>query len=87
MAPRLVPRWVSAGLALEEQARINEGTHNPKEIYSRITYPIGLKAITTTEVSESLNVQTINRGLFGKLIQSLGFRSSANTGVRSKESE
>ena len=77
MAPRLVPRWVSAGLALEEQARINEGTHNPKEIYSRITYPIGLRAVSTSEATEALNAQSVNRGLFGKIIQGLGLARPA----------
>src|SRR5579875_247360 len=42
--PRMVPRWVTIGLALEAQARINEGTYNPQHVYSRIAYPIGLQA-------------------------------------------
>ena len=45
LAPRITPRWVIAGLALEEQSRINEGTHNPNIIYSRLPYPVGLQAI------------------------------------------
>ncbi|MDG6981325.1 MAG: cbb3-type cytochrome c oxidase subunit I, partial [Nitrososphaerota archaeon] len=42
-APVAVPQWVSMGLALETQARINEGTYDPNVIYSRVQVPVGLK--------------------------------------------
>lgn len=41
-----IPQWVVAGLALENQARVNEGTYNPSQVYSRIAVPVTLTAIT-----------------------------------------
>ena len=74
MPPRLVPRWVTAGLALEAQARINEGTFDPDHVYSRIAYPVGLQALSTTEMNspaESLSVERVHQSFFGKLIRGL----------------
>ena len=56
-------------MALESQARIDEGTYDSNYVYSRVPYPIGLKAITVQE-AESLNPVQIQQSLFGKLIQS-----------------
>jgi cytochrome c oxidase subunit I len=39
------PRWMTIGLALETQARINEGTHDPNIVFTREAYPMGLKAM------------------------------------------
>jgi heme/copper-type cytochrome/quinol oxidase subunit 1 len=72
LPPRLVPRWVTIGLALEEQARINEGTHSSNFVYSRINYPVGLRALSSEEPIEALNAQSVNQNLFGKIIQGLG---------------
>ena len=69
LPPRLVPKWVVVNLALEQQARIDEGTDNPNHVYSRISYPIGLKAITFQE-TESLNPVQLQQSIFGRLIQS-----------------
>jgi cytochrome c oxidase subunit 1 len=46
MPPKVVPSWVTIGLTLEEQARINENNRDPTVVYSRIPYPLGLKAIS-----------------------------------------
>ena len=77
--PRLVPRWVVAGLALENQARLNEGNYDKNYVYSRIAYPIGLRALTVQEQTplQALSAQKIHQSLFGKIIQSLGLRSSS----------
>jgi heme/copper-type cytochrome/quinol oxidase subunit 1 len=77
--PRLVPRWVVAGLALEMQAKINEGTYNKNEVYSRIVYPIGLRQLSVIEETpaKALNAEKVQQSLFGKIIQSLGLRSKS----------
>jgi cytochrome c oxidase subunit 1 len=49
MVLRPMPQWVAAGLALEEQARIIEGTHDPGKTYSRVPYPIGLKVVSYSQ--------------------------------------
>jgi heme/copper-type cytochrome/quinol oxidase subunit 1 len=73
IAPRLLPRWVVAGLALEEQARINEGTHNSNHVYSRIPYPVGLQAISESQLSQPVEValspNKVREGLFGKIVR------------------
>ncbi|HXQ92122.1 MAG TPA: cbb3-type cytochrome c oxidase subunit I [Nitrososphaerales archaeon] len=51
IAPNLIPRWVIAGLTLEEQSRTNEGTHNPNLMYSRIPYPVGLQTLPSEHPS------------------------------------
>jgi terminal oxidase heme-binding subunit I len=74
LAPRLVPRWAVVGLALEEQARINEGTHDPNIIYSRIPYPVGLQALPGTgiiEPKDALSPARVGESFFGKLIRVL----------------
>jgi heme/copper-type cytochrome/quinol oxidase subunit 1 len=74
MAPRVVPKWVVVSLALEEQARIREGTHDPKIIYSRIPYPVGLRALPDsmmTEPSKELAPSKVGQSLFGKIIRQL----------------
>jgi cytochrome c oxidase subunit 1 len=43
--PVSVPVWLTAGLALETQAKINEGTYDPNVIYTRVPVPVGLKAL------------------------------------------
>lgn len=48
--PRVAPAWIIAGLALEEQSRINEGTYNPKYTYSRLPYPVGLTPLSEKPV-------------------------------------
>ena len=40
-----VPAWLTVGMALENQARINEGTYDPNVIYTRVSVPVGLKAL------------------------------------------
>ena len=70
---KLVPRWAVAGLALEEQARINEGTYDSNLIYSRIPYPVGLQALP--EYSEGSTPQpqiiipptVVKKSLFSKI--------------------
>lgn len=69
IAPRLVPKWVVVNLALERQAQIDEGTYNPNHVYSRISYPVGMKAITVQE-AETLNPVQIHQSIFSRLIQS-----------------
>ncbi|MGI0084723.1 MAG: cbb3-type cytochrome c oxidase subunit I, partial [Nitrososphaerales archaeon] len=69
LPPRLVPKWVVVNLALESQARIDEGTFNPNHVYSRIAYPVGLKAIAIQD-AESLNPVQLHQSMFSKLIQS-----------------
>ncbi len=56
ITPKITPRWVISGLALEEQARINEGTHNPAIIYSRLPYPVGLQTITPEPPPEYIEI-------------------------------
>ncbi|MGH2639940.1 MAG: cbb3-type cytochrome c oxidase subunit I [Rhabdochlamydiaceae bacterium] len=89
MAPRIVPRWAVIGLALEEQSRINEGTHNPNIIYSRVPYPVGLQALPSTELidpKKALAPAKIGEGFFGKLIrQVVGPRRSSRTDVSSPD--
>lgn len=84
MPPRLVPRWVVAGLALENQARLNEGNYDKNYVYSRIAYPIGLRALTVQEQTplQALSAQKIHQSLFGKIIQSLGLRASSKANAR-----
>jgi heme/copper-type cytochrome/quinol oxidase subunit 1 len=78
MAPR-VPKWVIIGLALEAQARINEGTYDPKYSYSRIPYPIGLRALPEAdEPTEMLTPKTIGESFFGKIIRQ--FKGTQQTG-------
>ncbi len=85
MAPRVVPRWVIVGLALEEQARIREGTHNPNIVYSRIPYPVGLQALSDsmiTEPAKELAPEKVGQSLFGKIIKQLGGnRRDMNSGM------
>jgi cytochrome c oxidase subunit 1 len=94
--PRLVPKWVTIGLALETQARINEGTYNENEVYSRIPYPIGLQAYeindSTATVQEALSATNTTTSLFGKIIQAFNtfFRGSKSgpamiSGAQDKE--
>lgn len=45
--PTLMPQWVVQGLALEEQARINEGNYEPDRVYSRMSYPVGLRSVSS----------------------------------------
>jgi heme/copper-type cytochrome/quinol oxidase subunit 1 len=40
-----IPQWLTVGMALETQARINEGTYDPNVIYTRVQVPVGLKAL------------------------------------------
>jgi len=84
MAPRITPRWVIAGLALEEQSRINEGTHAPNVIYSRLPYPVGLQAISSESLEPLKELAPVKIGdsLFGKMIRQ--FRSLASTITGSK---
>lgn len=79
MAPRVVPKWVIIGLALEEQARIREGTHDPNVMYSRIPYPVGLRALPDSmmvEPTKELAPQKVGQSLFGKIINLLGRRNT-----------
>jgi heme/copper-type cytochrome/quinol oxidase subunit 1 len=72
IAPKVVPRWVVAGLALEEQARINEGTHNPNLIYSRIPYPVGLKELPEEPAPPEkvlLPQAIVGEGFFSKIFK------------------
>lgn len=78
MAPRVVPKWVIICLALEEQARIREGTYDPKVIYSRVPYPVGLRALPgsmMTEPLKELAPAKVGQSLFGKIIKQLGGRT------------
>ncbi len=79
MPPRLLPRWVTQGLALERQAQINEGTYDPNAVYSRISYPVGLQALS--EVPSSPIPQTVSGTptVFGKIIQSFGLGRKNDT--------
>lgn len=43
--PVSVPVWMTAGMALETQARINEGTYDPNVVYTRVPVPAGLKVM------------------------------------------
>lgn len=83
MPPRLIPRWITAGLALEEQARINEGTHNPDHMYSRIAFPVGLQAVAFEEPGRAINPTTANQKLLGKIINGVNalFRSKSNASI------
>jgi terminal oxidase heme-binding subunit I len=89
MPPRVLPRWVTIGLALETQSRINEGNHDPNYIYSRIPYPIGLQALPSTELAEptkELSATKVHESLFGKLIRRV--RSyGVTSGSRSSSSD
>lgn len=42
-SPISVPAWMTAGMALETQAKINEGTYDPNVVYTRVPVPVGLK--------------------------------------------
>ena len=79
--PNRVPKWVIIGLALEEQARINEGTHNPEHIYSRIPYPVGLQALPQSieEPVKVLNAAKLHESFFGKIIRQLKNVNHAQT--------
>jgi heme bearing subunit I of the terminal oxidase len=83
MAPHLIPRWITQGLALEQQARINEGFYNPNHVYSRIPYPVGLRVLPDqfANVTETLSVNKVNEGFFGKIIRALGFERNGSTAV------
>jgi heme/copper-type cytochrome/quinol oxidase subunit 1 len=83
MAPR-VPKWVIIGLALEEQARINEGNHDPNIIYSRIPYPVGLQALSSSmsEPTQDLGPEKIRESFFGKIIRQ--FKGKAPPGSSGK---
>lgn len=61
LPPRVVPQWVTIGLALETQARINEGTYKEDVVYTRLPYPVGLKMISSPAVKTSSGL-----GFFGK---------------------
>lgn len=43
--PVMAPQWMTIGLALETQAKINEGTYDPNIMYSRVQLPVGLNQI------------------------------------------
>lgn len=77
--PNRVPKWVTIGLALETQARINEGTYNPNHIFSRIPYPVGLQALPESipDPAKALNPARIQESFFGKLIRQ--FKGSGST--------
>lgn len=78
MLQKAMPQWVAVGLALEEQARINEGTHDPEKSYSRVPYPIGLKV-----VSYDQGKSPRTSGFFGR-----AFRHLARfLGLRTNETE
>lgn len=87
--PNRVPKWVIIGLALEEQARINEGTHNPEHIYSRIPYPVGLRALPDafSEPIKALNPTRLNETFLGKIIRQFkgGNQPRASTELSSGE--
>jgi len=72
IAPNLIPRWVIAGLALEEQSRINEGTHNPNLVYSRIPFPVGLQTLPSEPPSpvEIITPIRVGQSFSGKLATS-----------------
>jgi hypothetical protein len=72
---------VVAGLALEVQAKINEGTYSKNDVFSRIAYPIGLRQLTVIEETpaKALSAEKVQQSLFGKIIQSLGLRSKSTT--------
>jgi heme/copper-type cytochrome/quinol oxidase subunit 1 len=84
LAPKITPRWVIAGLALEEQSRINEGTHNPNLIYSRLPYPVGLQAIPSDslEPMKPLLSLSASEGFFHKLIRQLRFFGTSDPGSK-----
>jgi heme/copper-type cytochrome/quinol oxidase subunit 1 len=74
LPPRQIPQWVVAGLALENQARVNEGTYNPNQVYSRIAIPVTLTAITVP-ASAGANPGGGGIGLGGviRLFRGMGF--------------
>ncbi|MHB1908713.1 MAG: cbb3-type cytochrome c oxidase subunit I [Nitrososphaerales archaeon] len=78
MPPRLVPRWAVAGLALEAQARINEGSYDSNYVYSRIAYPIGLQQVSVQSETpaQALDAAKVHQSLFGKIIQA--FKGNKN---------
>jgi cytochrome c oxidase subunit I len=51
--PVLAPQWMTIGLALETQAKINEGTHDPNIIYTRVQLPVGLKPVPVAMSAQS----------------------------------
>lgn len=67
LPPRVVPQWVTIGLALETQARINEGTHKDDVIYTRIPYPIGLRAVTPSSPLLHSPSDKVSPGFFDRL--------------------
>jgi heme/copper-type cytochrome/quinol oxidase subunit 1 len=71
VAPRLVPQWVTVGLALETQARINEGTYREDQVYTRVPYPVGLRVASPT-VSVGFEGVRPNRSYLDRLGSSLG---------------
>ena len=73
IAPKITPRWVIAGLALEEQSRINEGTYNPNLIYSRIPYPVGLQTLPSEPPTpvEIITPIRVGQSFYGRTISSL----------------
>jgi heme/copper-type cytochrome/quinol oxidase subunit 1 len=78
----VTPRWVIGGLALEEQARRNEGNYNPDHVYSRLPYPAGLQPISeepepTVEIIEPPPRVNAGQSFFGKLIKRLDFLRSS----------
>ena len=88
--PNRVPRWTIIGLALEEQARINEGNHDPSYIYSRIPYPVGLQALSDSipaEPMKVLNPTKVGEGFFGKLIRQFKGTTEVQSQLDAKKGE
>jgi heme/copper-type cytochrome/quinol oxidase subunit 1 len=48
--PMAIPQWMAMGMALETQARINEGTYDPNVVYTRAQIPAGLKPLPMAAV-------------------------------------
>lgn len=87
--PNRVPKWVTIGLALETQARINEGTYNPDHFYSRIPYPVGLQALqdSVPDPAKTLSATKIQESFFGKLIRQFKGNSATQASVEVKRGE
>ncbi|MDA4124466.1 MAG: cbb3-type cytochrome c oxidase subunit I [Thaumarchaeota archaeon] len=78
LAPRMMPQWIVAGLALEEQARINENNYDSTKVYSRNAYPVGLRLAAQGGGQISRSAKP---GFFGKLMRQLSYA----LGIRSAE--
>lgn len=79
--PGQIPPWVVQGLALENQARINEKTFNPNITYSRISFPTSLAAISTPSLSKA----SPSGGAFGFKGLARLFRLGGSSSVQKKE--